>query len=59
MYAANTAGGLGSEMIDRVENTAHLTQEAQQKFPQDVYAQAVRFGMEIPRLTALGPFFQN
>lgn len=59
MYAANTGGGLGAEMTDRVENTAHLTQEAQQKFLQDVYAQTVFFGMDIPRLTALGPFFQN
>ncbi|AOH56645.1 hypothetical protein ABE28_019940 [Peribacillus muralis] len=58
VYKVITGGTLAGAIMERMEDTAYISQESFALFPRDILADARRLGIELPRLTALEPYFR-
>ncbi|MFE7083911.1 hypothetical protein ACFU89_30860, partial [Priestia megaterium] len=59
IYKIITGGTLAGAIMERMENTAYIPQEAFAFFPRDVLADARRLEIDLPRLTALEKYFSQ
>ncbi|MFD9628857.1 ketopantoate reductase family protein [Peribacillus muralis] len=58
VYKLITGGTLAGAIMERMEDTAYISHESFAFFPRDVLADARRLGIDLPRLTALEPYFR-
>lgn len=58
VYKVITGGTLAGAIMERMEDTAYISQESFALFPRDILADARKLSIELPRLTALEPYFR-